>query len=88
MLVCEIQKNAQCHIGRAKCISYNVPQKLTTTVCFIQSNLQVVDMHAVFFFIIFFSVSNAAQFFFENALQLYGMHLLIFGVTNNAMAFV
>ena len=28
MLVCEIQKSAQCHIDRAKCISYNVPQNL------------------------------------------------------------
>ena len=36
VLVCEIQKSAQCHIDRVKCISYNVPQKFTTTICFIQ----------------------------------------------------
>ena len=29
VLVCKIQKSAQCHIDRAKCVSYNVPQKLT-----------------------------------------------------------
>ena len=36
VLVCEIQKSAQCHIETGKCVSYNIPKKLTTTVCFIQ----------------------------------------------------
>ena len=35
-MVCKVQKSAQCHIDRAKCMSYNVPQKLTTTVCSLQ----------------------------------------------------
>ena len=36
VLVCEIQKSAQWHIDRAKRIVIKMPQKLTTTACFIQ----------------------------------------------------
>ena len=36
VLVREIQESAQWHIDMAKCISYNIPQKLAITVCFIQ----------------------------------------------------
>ena len=35
-MVCEIQKSAQLHIDRAKRIVIKMPQKLTTTACFIQ----------------------------------------------------
>ena len=35
-MVCETQKSAQWHIDRAKRIVIKMPQKLTTTACFIQ----------------------------------------------------